>query len=450
MEQNPYEIFTRAHRVYIKGMRAGVTECLKSAYGSDWWESGVLPALGENQRENLERDRKKAKPSDLAQLLDTGHFPRIVERNHAAAFAEHFTYIDRTLRLFSLLSVKRNEWAHVLDDQWTVSEAMQLVQAMREILTSLRRREALEIQQMFQEDLDNQTSIPEEALNVTEEPTTPTDEDGEPLTEDRALLGFWRALESYLEVESVVKPSTDKERNRGLTRVSVQITNTAPSSEGRPNITFSNVRLELTGNRALAGYGSHYADWSNLGPGQTQSTEFLIAEKGLASIEFHVTGHVDQERLLRVRHRGILPEEVVTPLLEQFRTQFEDVGIDEALTQIVQAAGRIQPDMPFAEVSAIRNELGQFKQLVTQKREALNQLFKEYYLDRESRLGAPFRDLIVLLTELERKKINEMDTAISETNMEAIRNVAHDFEQLQIAVLRGRDTIRQRMSLRQS
>lgn len=447
MKQDPYDIFTRAHRVYIKGMRAGLAECLKSAYGSDWWENGVLPAVGDNQRENLERDRQKVAPADLAQLLDTSHFPRVIERNHAAAFADQFSNLDYTLRLFSHLSTKRNEWAHVLDEQWTLPNTMQLVHAMREILISLRRREALEIQQMFHDSLDQQVSIPEEDLNVEDDPTPEPRDDDYPLTADGALLGFWRALESYLEVESVVQPANDEERNEGLIRFSVRVTNTAPSSEGRPNITFSNVSLELTGDQALAHSNYSNAQWNNLGPGQTETAEFVAAAKGLASIELHVTGRVDQDRLLRVRHRGILPEEDVIPLLEQFSKQFEDVGIDKTLAEIVDAATKIQPDMPFAEVSALRNELGQFKELVTQKREELNTLFKEFHLDRKSRLGAPFVEMISLLTELERKKVDEMDTAISQTDMESIRSVAQDFEQLQIAVLRVRDTIRQRMTL---
>lgn len=446
MKQDPYDIFTRAHRVYIKGMRAGLAECLKSAYGSDWWENGVLPAVGDNQRENLERDRQKVAPADLAQLLDTSHFARVIERNHAAAFANQFSNLDYTLRLFSHLSVKRNEWAHVLDEQWTVPNTLQLIQAMREILISLRRREALEIQDMFQDNLDQQVSIPEEELNVEVDLTPEPSGDDDPLTADGALLGFWRALESYLEVESAVLPANDDEQERGLVRFVVKVTNTAPSSEGRPDITFRNVRLELTGARALTRSSYTSAEWHNLGPGQTDTTEFLAAEKGLASIEFHVTGHVDQKRLLQVRHRGNLPEEVVNPLLEEFSTQFEGVGITEALTQIVEAATRIQPDMPFAEVSALRDELGQFKQLVSLKLEALNALFKAYHLDRESRLGAPFVEMIQLLMQLEQQKIDEMDTAISQTDMESIRNVAHDFEQLQIAVLRVRDTIRQRMT----
>ena len=450
MEQDAYQIFTRAHRVYIKGIRAGIAECLKSAYDSDWWESGVLSALGDDQRENLERDRQKVAPEDITQLLDTAHFSRIVERSHAAAFANRFTNIDYTVRLFRHLSAKRNEWAHVIDGQWTVTNIMQSVQAMREILTSLRRKEALEIHQMFQDSLDQQVRIPEEVLDVSEDPTPASDDDDYPLPAGHALLGFWRALESYLDVESVVQPANDEEGNEGLVRILIKVTNTAPASERRPDITFRNVRLELTGAQAVAQRGHVDAEWTDVEPGQSKTTEFTAYAKGLASIELHVTGHVDQDRLLRVQHRNTLPEEVVNPLLEQLSIQFESIGIDEALAQIVEAATRIQPDLPFAEVSALRNELRQFRLLIAQKREALGALFEEYRLDRESRIGTPFREVILLLHELEQKKIGEMETAIGQTDMESIRGAAHDFEQLQISVLRARDAIRQQTSLRHS
>ena len=444
MEQDAYEIFTQAHRVYIRGLREGISECLRSAYGPDWWENGVLSAVGDDQREHLERDRQKVVPEDLAQLLDTAHFSRIVERNHAAAFANQFTNIDHTVRLFRHLSAKRNEWAHVNDDQWTVLNIMQSVQAMREILISLRRKEALEIHQMFQGSLDQQASIPEEVLTELEDPAAAPDEDDYPLPTGNALLGFWRSLESYLYVESVVQPASDEELNKGLVRVLLRITNTAPASEGRPDITFRNVTLEVTGERALAQRHHFQEEWSDLGPGQSRTTEFTAHAKGLASIEWYVTGHVDQAKLFRVQHRNTLPKEVVTPLLEQLSIQFEGVGIDEALAKIVETATRIQPDVSLSEVSALRNELAQFKLLIAQKREELGALFNEYHLERESRLGAPFREVILLLEELEKKKIDEMDTAISQTHVESIRGVAHDIEQLQISVLRARDGLRQR------
>ena len=450
MEQDAYEIFTRAHRVYIKGIRAGLAECLRSAYGADWWERGVISAIGDNQRENLERDLQKGAPEDITELLDTAHFARIVGRNHAAAFAKQFTNVDYAMRLFSHLSVKRNEWAHVLDGQWTVPNIMQSVQAMREILISLRRREALEIHQMFQDSLDHQVSIPEEVLNVPEDPPPATEDDNYPLPADYALLGFWRTLESYLVVESNVQPARDEEQNEGLVRVLVRVTNTAPASEGRPDITFRKVRLELTGAKNLGRRGKERAgvEWDGLRPGQTETSEFIVAAKGLASIELHVDGQVDHDRLLRVQQRNTLPEEVVTPLLEQISIQFEGVGIEEALAKVVETATRIQPDMPFGEVYALRNELGQLKLLITQKCEALDALFGEYHFTEESPLGSPILEVILLLREMETKKIDEMDRAISQTDMESIRAVARDFEQLQISVLRARETIRQRMTLR--
>lgn len=446
MEQDAYEIFTKAHRIYIKGIRASIAERLQSAYGADWWERGVLYAIGENQRENLERDLQKGVLEDKTQLLDTAHFARIVERNHAAAFATEFTNIDYTLRLFSHLSNRRNEWAHVQEDQWMIQDIMQSVQAMREILISLRRREALEIHQMFQDSLDQAESIPEEILTATEE-SPDSGDDGYSVGE-RSLLGFWRALESYLVVESIIQPSSEEERVRGLANVLVRIANTAPVSEGRPEIRFRNVRLDITGAENIRRRGQNRLEWSELSSGQTVESEFTFPAKGLASVEFLVSGEVDRDKLFQTKRQNTLPDEVVTPLLEQLGRQFEAVGIEEALTKVVGTVARIQPAMSLAEVSALRWELAEHKPLIAEKREVMGELFGEYHLTRESPLGAPFREVILLLHELETKKIGEMDNAISNTDLESISSVAHDFEQLQISVLRARETIRQRIGSR--
>ena len=449
MEQDAYEIFTRAHRVYIKGVRNAISERLQSAYGQDWWERGVLSAIGDNQRENLERDLQKSVPEDMTLLLDTAHFARIVERNHAAAFASEFTNLDYALQLFSYLSTKRNEWAHVLDNQWTVPATMQAVQAMREILMSLRRREALEMHQIFQDSLDQQGSIPEEPLNLPEEPTPAPDDDNYLLSPDYALVGFWQALESYLVVESIVQPGSDDEGEKGLASVLVRVTNTAPVSEGRPSINFRYVRLEASGEiNELSRRRGNRSEWGALGPGQTVTSEFAFAAKGLASVEFRVYGEVDLESLFQVKRRNTLPDEVVAPLLEQLGIQFEDIGIEEALSKVVGTIARIQPDMTLAQVADLRREMAEHKPLIAEKREALDALFGEYHINRESPLGKPLLEVIQLLYDLERNKISAMDSAISQTDLESISSVAHDFEQLQIAALRARQTIRERMGLR--
>ena len=337
MERDAYEIFTQAHRVYIKGIRTAIAERLQSVYGTEWWERGVLPAIGENQRDNLERDLQKGAPEDMSELLDTAHFARIVERNYADFFADGFTTIDYTLQRFNHLSLKRNEWAHVRDGQWTVPDIMQSVQAMREILISLRRREALEIHQMFQESLDQQGAIREEFLNVREEflnvlQELPFDGDDDSLGADYFLLGFWRALESYLAVEADVVPQEKEEldrRGRKYVNVLVRVTNTAPASEGRPDIRFRDIAVYVRG----GGNGREERSLGRLDPGETREEQFRFAEKSLGSVEFRVSGAVDQDRLFLFQRRGILPDEVVTPLLEQLSSQFEAVGIEEALNK---------------------------------------------------------------------------------------------------------------------
>ena len=441
MEQDPYQIFTQAHRIYIRGVRSAIAERLQTAYGPDWWERGALSAIGENQRANLERDQEKAAPTDdLAQLLDTPHFHRIAERHHAAAFADAFTDLDRTLALFRHLAKMRNQWAHVQDTQWTVPDAMQSVQAMQEILISLRRPEALEIHKMFPNTLTQTPAIPNQALTAADDdPPNADDPDSDPPADERSLLGFWRALESYLVVESIVQPDSESQRDRGYANVLVRVTNSAPASDGRPNIRFENIEL-----RAQA-RNSQSKNLGHLEPGQTQEAEFRLYKNELAFVQFQVSCRIDQSRLFSLQRLNTLPDAVVTPLLEQLRVDFDNVEIEESLEKITSIAASIRPDMTLAEVSNCRNELGQLKPIIAQKRQTLSRLFNAYHLDRESLIGEPYQEVIQLLQKLERDQLTAMDAAISNTDLESIRAAAHDFQQLQISVLRARETIRRRI-----
>ena len=446
MEQPaPSQIFTQAHRIYIRGVRQAIAERLQSAYGPDWWQRGVLAALGENQQANLERElAKPTPPDDLPQLLDTPHFPRIAQRHQAAAFADAFTNLDRTLALFRYLAGMRNEWAHVRDSQWTTQDALRAVQAMQEILISLRRPEALELHQMFQESLAHTDAIPLETLALTEDPPVADDADAD----ERSLLGFWRSLESYLAVESSVQAYHDEEhdwKGRKTATVLLRVTNTAPTSDDRPEIIFSSVTLEAIGVEYRHGIRGPQ-QLGGLAPGDTVTREFTVTEKGLTSVEFRASGKVDQNKLFQIKRRNTLPDEVVNPLLQQLAADLDHAGIEESLEQVVAVAAAIHPDLTLAEVSARRRELEQLKPQIAQKREALAALFDAYQLNRESPIGAPFREVITLLEKLEREQLTAMDAAISNTDLPAIRAVARDFQQLQISVLRARENIRRRMT----
>ena len=436
-QPDPSQIFTQSHRIYIRGVRHAIAERLQSAYGADWWQRGVLVAIGENQQANLERELAKPAPHDLPQLLDTPHFPRIAQRHQAAAFADAFTDLDRTLALFRYLAARRNEWAHVRDSQWTTQDALQAVQAMQEILISLRRPEALELHKMFQESLAHTDAIPQETLAVTDDPPAADDADSD--VDERSLLGFWRSLESYLAVESSVQAGDEKRDRRGRKTVTVlvRVTNTAPTSDGRPHIRFGDVELRYRGNNQ--GLGS-------LGPGEAKDVPINFLENELPSIQFRVSGRVDLDALFSVKRQNALPDEIVAPLLERLNARFNEVGIEETLEKVIAAAAGIQPDLTLAEVSARRAQLGELKPIVAEKRKSLDQIFSEYRLDKESPLGEPLAEVVRHLQEMENTKFAAMDAAISNTDLPAIRAVARDFQQLQISVLRARENIRRRMA----
>ena len=86
--------------------------------------------------------------------------------------------------------------------------------------------------------------------------------------------------------------------------------------------------------------------------------------------------------------------------------------------------------------------------MIGEKREYLGEIFSEYHLSRESPLGSALREVILLLEDMEKTKITAMENAISNTDLDSIRLVAEDIEQLQISVLRIRDNIRERMGYR--
>ena len=223
-----------------------------------------------------------------------------------------------------------------------------------------------------------------------------------------------------------------------MVNVLVRVTNTAPASEGRPDIRFMNVRLDVTGGETRQRGRRNETNLGTLDAGQTGECQFTFYHKELASVEFRVSGEIDQERLFHLQLKDTLPGEVVNPLLEQLSNQFEAIDIEGTLTSVTGTVARIQPGMTLAEVSSFRQELAKFKPIIAEKREALGMLFEEYHLDRESQLGASFREAILLLNELESEKIGAMDNAISETDLDRIRSVAHDFEQMQLSTLRAR------------
>ena len=436
MDSDGYALFTEFHRIYMQGIRRSLRERLQGVFGDDWFQRAVLPAVTDIQRENLNVAMEKWRPSDHATLLDAGHFGRIVSWNHAAVFAGIFTEIDYTLRQFRFLAAMRNDWAHIPPDGLPMTRVVAAIQTMQALLVTLRCREALEIGRLM-----SQRNLEQSEAPLTDLIPDATDSDYDGSDGDDRMdvlaaepLGLWHALRSYLVTEAFVASAISKDEQ---VLVTVRVSNVAPASGDRPRIRFENVNLMVKPDRR----GNSVYNLRVLEPGQTVDTQLTLSDKEIAHFEYWVSGQVDQQGFFEVQQNGSLPVEVVRPILNEFSTRFEAIGIKEPLNQALASLIVVSPTMTLSEASQVRQELEQAGLLIEEKRNLLGRLFEEFYLDRESSLGAPVREVILLLEELE-AKIQAVDAAISQTNLEAIQLAVNGLEQLQLSVLQVEETIR--------
>ena len=443
MEPDGYALFTEFHRIYIRGIRSSLRERLQGVFGDDWFQRAVLPAVTDVQRENLNVALGKWQPSDHATLLDAGHFGRIVSWNHAAAFAGIFTEIDYALRQFRFLAAMRNDWAHIPPDGLPMTRVVAAIQTMQALLVTLRCREALEIGRLMSQRNLGQSEAP---LTDLIPDTTDSDYDGSD-GDDRMdvlatePLGLWHVLRAYLVAEAFIVPGPAHDRRgnplEGQVQVTVRVSNVAPASEDRPHIRFERVNLAVRPDRQ----GDNRPELGTLEPGQTVERQFALYDKEVAHFEYQVTGRVDTREFFGIQQNGGLPTAVVRPILNEFSTRFEAIGIKEPLNQALASLTVVSPTMTLSEASQVRQELEQAGLLIEEKRNLLGYLSEEFYLDSESSLGTRVREVILLLEELE-AKIQAVDAAIGQTNLEAIQLAVNGLEQLQLSVLQVEETIR--------
>ena len=455
MESDAYALFTECHRFYIQGTRRALRERLESIYGNDWFTRGVLPALSDRQRENLEVAQENQPAHDCANLLDAMHFGRIVNRNHAAVFADAFTELDSVLAQLRFLAAMRNEWAHISSEGLPLPKVIAAIQAMQRILVALRCREAVEIDMIVRQRNSDQTEIPIPdtilAVGNSEDYDDSSHPSDHPLGMAGSPLELWRTLRSYLVTESLVESvqPTDSLGNEleGRVIVTVRVSNVAPVSADRPSICFRDVRLATTVEQrdSRDRRPSRDGDLGYLEPGQTVERQFTLYSKQIAQFEFQVFGKVDPERFFSIQQDGGLPGEVVRPILDEFNQQFEALGIKEPLSQALASITTVQPAMTLADASRVRQELARAGPLIEEKQSALNNLYEEFHLDLESPLGAQCHQVGLFLGELH-SRIQAVDAAIGDTNLEAIKLAVDNLEQLQLSVLQVEETIRRMLN----
>lgn len=442
MQPDGFGLFTECHRLYVSGVRLGVRERLEAIHGKEWWNNGVLAVISSEQRNQLERIAKRDSPNDLEVLLDAPHFGQIVCRT--ASFSDDFNDLSATFRKFQRLGHIRNAWAHVQMDGISLARVLQSVETMEDVLASLRRREALDIERIRREFLE-QTSIPSDTMD---EPLLEEDDmvgiedfDSGYVSDGRTIepLGLWSHLQSYLSLDTIVESHAESE---DMARIILRVSNNAPKDRNLPKVRFHEVSVRtLPEDHQYRFNRSNWYDGNSLEPGETFENELMVPVKLLASIEFSLEGRLDLESLFNFRRRLGLPSENVKPILDDFVARFESLGIKELLQIVLESISNADATMTLQEAARLRKDLEDFQATVTDKINGIVQLSSEFMLQRESTLGAQCNEVVDFLNGLV-QKIKSLDEAISRTNTELISQAVNDLEQSQLAIIRLENTIK--------
>lgn len=434
MKINGYILFSECHRVYVCGVRRAVREYLEDVHGNDWWSKGVTPFLSDEQRRNLDRMVNREVPTAVEALLDAPHFGAVICRN-TMAFPDTFNDSSAAFRNFQRLAQVRNEWAHV--QNISLARVMQAVDIMKDILASLRRREALEIERI-RKDFSVQSSEPVEEPDEDEDMEIVEIVDNEYDADERAMLpmeplDIWNQLQSFLVLDTSVTAFGDAEESA---RVILRVSNTAPSGENLPDVCFNDVEVQvLSGNRIRP------IRWESIEPGQSVEHELTFPFVHLASTEFSLRGRVDANRLFDFQRKVGLPGDVVKPILDRFVARFDALEIKEFLAEVLASISNADPTMTLQEAASLRKKLQEFQPITDQKIVGLDQLFREFATSKSSTLGRRCIEVIQFLRELN-SKIRVLDEAISQTDSDLINQAVNNLEQSQLAIIRLEHTIK--------
>lgn len=432
-----YLLFTQAHWRYVQGVRRAFAERLRAAYGAEWWRRGVLEALDESPRRNLERAATELADEELPELLDVGHFAPVTLRNHAAVFAGAFPQVDAAVARFRRLAALRNRWAHLRGPAWDESLALPALSLMNEVLIPLRCPEALEIVEMIHASNGPADYSPENLLPELSPTDSAPDESGGPESDGIDIppsVRMWQEFQSYLAMEYSLEP--DGQRPDELVRAHFRIANLAPSGDGRPQIIFRAVHLYLR-----SGGSDNRYDLGALAPGQSAEKQDTLRRRALPGLEVRVEGEIDFNRLYRIGSAQNFSGELIDGVLEEFTAQFEQIGIKELSDRTMGAVSAFSPNMPFEEVAEMRSQLAELQPVIEGRLRLLAQMQRQFFLHPESGLGQPCQEVAQHLRELH-GKIRTVDSAIGNTDAAQIHSLIADIQQMQLSVLQVGETIR--------
>ena len=433
MNLDPYIFFTECHRLYTRGVRRALRERLTSAFGEDcWWKEGVEHSLAPEQIKSLHIEIERNPDREHHLLLDDRHFGWIIAKHHNEIFSDAFADAVRTFKQFRGLASLRNDWAHVQDI--SLARSRQAAELMKHILASLRCEEALEVERMSQDPVFSSGN--EVAEDLIEELGH---QDGGLDSHNPAIapLGFWHQLQSYLIMEkSVGLPEGQPDSEARV--VTIRVHNTAPDSRDWPAVHFESVSVRSTSD--LSGR-QHDKYLGHLPPGETREAEFTFHSKQLLTVQFEILGKIDADKLWHFQRTTELPDEVTSPLRQEFVNQLESIGIKEFINGVLDTIDEPDPNMTLADIARLRESVKRQSGHIPEKLTALRELYSEFRLDQQSTLGSRATEVALTLTEFG-EKLDALDDAISHTDISMMNEAIQNLKQVQLAILRLEDSIR--------
>ena len=430
-------LFTECHGHYIRGVRVAVRERTETEHGEDWWDKGVLANVTPDQRQQLERLAYIQSPDSLEDLLDAPHFGPIV--CGSKLFLDYIGDSLTTFRKFRQLNRIRNEWAHVRMDRTSTARVVQSITVMEDILSLLRRREALEINRIREDYSTQPLASTSDVEKLPEEDDMEAIEDFEyDLPSDERHfdpMALWAQLHSYLELDTKVEPI---EGNPDAQRITVSVTNHSPKTPDDPEVHFKNVSVTIQPDHW--GHGHHISGYT-LSPGDTTSFEIEMPVPQMASTEFELQASIDWNRLSFMKRSHGLPADVVRPILDELLASFEALDVKEFLERVLDSIAEIDSNMTMQDAAELRNDLKRFLEEIGEKVNGVGDIMRQFLLNRNTRPGSHFRDVAEFLNGLS-AKISSLDEAISQTDLDLINQAKHELEQSQLAIMRLENVIK--------
>ena len=178
-----------------------------------------------------------------------------------------------------------------------------------------------------------------------------------------------------------------------------------------------------------------------MGPGQFYETQYTSDVASLAFVEFGVTSQLDWNSYFRFYKVKTLPSEVAVPLLERFVERFESIGIKAPLATALDSLRTIDPSMTLADLSSARTRLRNIPESIRRVTEQVGEIYSEFHLDQGHSPGRECYEINQLFQQVS-EKINAVDNAIGAIDLDAIAQIIHDLEQIQLAIIRLEDAVK--------